>query len=279
MSLLEQLAARMSATADELPVSSVALAAERLRVATDLLMWVRQVAANPVAVPQLSNATEHLEQAGYAMRVGQDAVAEYLAAIGLGYQAPPADPSPGGPPASPSPANRPPASTTLPSPLRRWWTERVNLLADRPDAEPGSPDGAAVTSQDLLRRVASHVGDRERLRTELARVEAPVGLGMAALTPPALRSLAADLLGHPPGPADLAALTRQTQSGVRALLPRIPDDVVSTVLARVCRTPPAQHNGPPHPTDPAVAGAVLTGLLAQRLGRAPSSLASGDQHA
>jgi hypothetical protein len=279
MSLLEQLAARLSATADQLPVTAVALAAERLRVATDLLMWVRQAAANPVAVPQLTNATEHLEQAGYAMRVGQDAVAEYLAAIGLGYQPPPPDSSPGGPPGPAAPANRTPAPTAPPSPLRRWWTERVNLLADRTDAQPESPDGAAGTSQDLLRRVASAVGDRERLRVELARVEAPVGLGMTALTPPALRRLATDLLGHEPGPADLAALTNQTRSGVRALLPRMPDDVVSTVLARVCRTPVSGNGAPPHPTDPAVAGAVLAGVLAQRLGRSPSSLVPEDQHA
>jgi hypothetical protein len=268
MSLLEQLAARLSATADQLPLGSVALAAERLRVATDLLMWVRQEAANPVAVPQLSNATEHLEQAGYALRVGQDAIAEYLAAIGLGYQPPPGSSS-GQPPAPPPPTSRTPAATVPPSPLRRWWTERVNLLADRPDAGFDGAEDAASSSEDLLRRVAANVGDRERLRAELARVEAPVGLGMTALTPPALRRLATDLLGHPPGPADLAALTRQTQSGIRALLPRMPDDVVSTVLARVCRTPAPADGGPPHPADSAVAGAVLTGMLAQRLGRSP----------
>lgn len=268
MSLLEQLAARLSATADQLPLGSVASAAERLRVATDLLMWVRQEAANPVAVPQLSNATEHLEQAGYALRVGQDAVAEYLAAIGLGYQPPP-DSSPGGPPAPPDPTDRAPAPAIPPSPVRRWWTERVNLLADRPDAGFDEDDDAASSSADLLRRVTSHVGDRERLRAELARVEAPVGLGMTALTPPALRRLATDLLGHPPGPDDLTALTRQTQSGVRAVLPRMPDEVVSTVLGRVCRTPASSDSRPPHPADSAVAGAVITGMLAQRLGRSP----------
>jgi hypothetical protein len=279
MSLLEQLGARLAATAGELPLAAVALAAERLRVATDLLMWVRQESANPVAVPQLTNATEHLEQAGYALRVGQDAVGEYLAAVGLGYAPPPDGPAGGGsgdgsPPATPAP-DRPAAPAPELSPLSRWWTQRVNQLADRPDAPPEPPPDrrdAAGTSDDLLRRVAAGVGsgDRERLRRELGRAEAPVGLGMSALAGPLARRLATDLLGHPPGPADVPALSGQTAAALRGLLPRLPDEVLSTLLDRVCRVAaPARPNGPAHPADAAVAGAVLAGVLLRRLGRDP----------
>lgn len=279
MSLLEELAARLSATADELPLATAALAAERLRVATDLLMWVRQESTNPLAVPELTNATEHLEQAVHALRVSQDAIGEYLAAIGIGYGAPAAEPLPRG--EHPEPDSRPRREGEegeAPSPLGRWWTERVNQLTDHPQ-EPEDRKDAATSSDELLRRVSAQVrsGDRERLRRELARVEAPVGLGLSALSPLLLRRLATDLLGHQPGPGDLAKLTAQTQAGVRQLLPRMPDDVVSTVLARVCRAePPRRPDAPTHPTDPAVAGAVLTGLLAQRVGRDPHSLGSGE---
>lgn len=295
MSLLEQLGARLTATADELPLAPVALAAERLRVATDLLMWVRQSSTNPLAVPQLGSATEHLEQAGHAMRVGQDSLAEYLAAIGLGYAALPEDPLPGpagGRRGAGREADRTPAEEPVPpSPLRRWWTERVNQLAG--DQDPGDAGRAAgagaggtardavATSDELLRRVAVQVrsGDRERLRRELADAQAPVGLGMAALAPVLARRLATDLLGHPPGPADAEELAKQTRDDFRSLLPRLPEDVVPTLLARVCRMPPPppdQPTQPSHPTDAAVAGAVLTGLLARRLDRDPETLAKRD---
>jgi hypothetical protein len=278
MSLLEQLGARLTATADELPLAAVALAVERLRVATDLLMWVRQASANPIAVPQLSNATEHLEQAGHAIRVSQEAVQEYLSAIGLGYAAPPPEsPTSGRPVDAVSPRRPSTAPEAPPSPLGRWWTDRVNQLTDRADAPPAEAADAARSSDDLLRRVAARVrsGDREQLRRELGRAEAPVGLGMSPLATGLARHLATDLLGHPPGPADLPALADQTRGPVRELLPRLPDDVVSTLLHRICRTPPREQPADPaHPADPAVAGAVLTGVLLRRLGREPNSLDS-----
>jgi hypothetical protein len=280
MSLLEQLGARLTATADELPLAAVALAVERLRVATDLLMWVRQESANPIAVPQLASATEHLEQAGHAIRVGQDAVREYLSAIGLGYAAPPETTDSRRPADVVSPRRPSAEPGAPPSPLGRWWTERVNQLADRAGAPPEPPadrEDAAGTSDDLLRRVAARVrsGDREQLRRELGRVEAPVGLGMSPIATALGRHLATDLLGHPPGPADLPALADQTRGALRELLPRLPDDVLSTLLHRICRMPPREQPAePPHPADPAVAGAVLTGVLLRRLGREPDSLNS-----
>jgi hypothetical protein len=298
-SLVEQVGAQVRATADELPLDIITVAVERLRLATELLIWVRQASQNPMGVPELAGATEHLEQAGHALQVGQAALGDYLVAIGLGYDsAPPADSgwrAALDEPDRPGDRGKPDAPAV--SPLRRWWSERVDELADRrsdakDDANAGTQRDdeaerreAARGSVDLLRRVGRHVrgGNREQLRRELRRVEAPVGLGLSAITPPVLRHLATELLGHEPGPADLGRLTDQVRGRVRELLPRLPDDVLATALARVCRVSPQQWPKPqgqdgqdgsagPHPTDPAVAGAVITGVLLQRLGRDPADL-------
>ncbi len=317
MSLLEQVGAGLTATADELPLATVGFAAEKLRVATDLLMWVRQESTNPLAVPQLTAATEHLEQAGHALRVGQDAVGEYLAAVGLGYAAPPEQPLGDQAGRRGASDHRPESGEAAqpPSLLGRWWTERVNQLARGPDTHAGTREEggsaeadskAASTSDELLRRVAARVraGDREGLRRELAAVPAPVGLGVSALAPAISRRLATDLFGHPPGPSDAAELTKRTRDGFRRLVPHLPEEVVAVLLARVCRVHPGKpapspasspgrrdrsdraerldraersdrpdpQGRPTHPADPAVAGAVLTGLLLHRLDREPESL-------
>lgn len=298
-SLVEQVGAQVRATADELPLDIITVAVERLRLATELLIWVRRESQNPMGVPELAGATEHLEQAGHALQVGQSALGEYLAAIGLGYDST-APPDSGWRVALDEPdraSDRGKPDAPAVSPLRRWWSERVDELADRRDDAKGERDGAKTDRQrddeaerreaargsvDLLRRVGRHVrgGNREQLRRELRRVEAPVGLGLSAITPPVLRHLVTDLLGHEPGPADLGRLTEQVRGRVRELLPRLPDDVLGTALARICRVPPQQWPKPqsqdgsagPHPTDPAVAGAVITGVLLQRLGRDPADL-------
>src|SRR6185369_8636907 len=83
MSLLQELGAQLRATSDELPTGLVTVAMERLRSATELLNWVRQSSVDPIGVPQLGNATEHAEHAAAALRLAQDAIAAYLAAIGL----------------------------------------------------------------------------------------------------------------------------------------------------------------------------------------------------
>jgi hypothetical protein len=300
-SLVEQVGAQVRATADELPLDIITVAAERLRLATELLIWVRQASQNPMGVPELAGATEHLEQAGHALQVGQAALGDYLVAIGLGYDSAP-PPDSGWRAALDEPdrdGDRAKPDAPVVAPLRRWWSERVDELADRRDdtkggAKAGDAKGeqqrddeaerreAARGSVDLLRRVGRHVrgGNREQLRRELRRVEAPVGLGLSAITPPVLRYLATDLLGHEPGPADLGRLTEEVRGRVRELLPRLPDDVLATALARLCRVPPDQWPKPksqdgsagPHPTDPAVGGAVITGVLLQRLGRDPADL-------
>lgn len=353
MSMVEDLGARLRTTADELPLDAVMVAYERLRVATDLLAWVRRESANPIGVPQLAHATEHLEQAGYALRVGQDTIDEYLAAIGLGYAAA-GRPPPGPFPDVPTGEERakPEAGEVTAPVLRHWWSERVEYLAGRRDSTDGDngtdgagPDRAggttdhrsggretptprpsdratgprsaarkaAADSRELLRRVADRVrdDDPDGVRDELLAVEAPVGLGLSAISPPLLRDLATDLLGHQPTGKDLPVLVEQTRQPARKLMPRVPDEVLETLLARVCRVPekpapekrgsakpapektgsgrsardkpgsgePAADGGrpePPHPTDSAVAAALLTGVLLHRLSRDPDTLRPDD---
>ncbi|WP_326553726.1 hypothetical protein [Micromonospora sp. NBC_01813] len=290
MSLVENLAARVRATADDLPVGQIALAVQRLRAATDLLIWIRQESADPLAVPQLAGATEHAEQAGHALRVAAQSVADYLAAIGVDGSAPADDswraalerrdetarPHGGGPAAGATAAR-----------LGNWWATRVAELTDLEPTGAAEPDQAAADTPDLLRRVAAAVRrtDRDGLRRELAAVAAPTGLDLAAITPPVLRRLTGDLLDHEPRAEDLRKLGTATSGRVRELLPGMPQQVLDTLLARLCRVPVDERAGgaenadrgadpppPPHPADSAVAGAVLTGVLLQLLDRDPQTL-------
>ena len=61
MSLIEELGAQLRATSDELPIGLVTVAMEKLRAATELLAWVREHSEQQIGVPQLGNATEHVE--------------------------------------------------------------------------------------------------------------------------------------------------------------------------------------------------------------------------
>lgn len=280
MSLIEDLGARLAASSADLPVGEVVAALERLRAASGLLAWVRQASSRQIGVPELTGAIEHLEHAGRALQVTQDAVAEYLAAIGLGFDS-------GRPPESgwraaldrPEPQQAgagQPAPAADPVPLNRWWAERVAQLTDGDvDNDPGRGADGDV---ELLRRVARHTraGNRSALRHELMAAPPPIGLSLAALSPPVLYRLAGDLLGHRPRGDDLQVLARATTDRVRELLPGLPPTIVDGQLARVCRVPPADTAEPPHPADPAVAGAVLVGVLLHRLDRDPGSL---DPHA
>jgi hypothetical protein len=285
VSLVEQLGARLRGAADELPVSEVAVAADRLRGAVELLAWVRHESTRGIGVSALAFAVEHLEHALQALMVAQEDIATYLAAIGVAGEAVAvAEPSPA--------ARRPPAGIAAPAHaegepvtrLRRWWAARVDELTgygSQPADPDPAPDGAAVDSVELLRRVVAHAGggDRSRLRLELRRAAAPTGLGLAALAPTALHRLSAEILGHPPGPDDLPALRSAAGSGVGELLPNLDPRVGAVLLARVCRVPApapqpdgAHDTAPPHPADSAMAGGVLTGLLLRRTGRDPSTL-------
>lgn len=278
MSIIEDMAARIRATSDELPVAQLMKALDHLQGASERLRWVRQESVSPMGVPELSAAVEHAETAGHALRVAQEQLAAYLAAIGMGNdQAPPApqgdradrrrtagtDPGP----EPPAPA----AGPATPDPVRRWWPSRVAELTGHQDDPARQREHRVGDAEELLRRISTAVrsGDRGRMHAELRDADTDIGLGLAAAAPPMLRELATELLGRPPRAQDQARLRREA-GDLRDLLPGLPPSVLDTLLTRICRMPPPEQAPQrPHPADPAVAAAVLTGLLLRRLGHAP----------
>jgi hypothetical protein len=276
MSLIQELGAQLRAASADLPTGQVTVALEKLRSATEILMWVRETSIDPIGVPQLGNATEHAERAAAALRLTQDAIATYLASIGLsGDAAAPPDrdwragldrreqPPPEG-------AAQPP-----PEQLGPWWRQRVAKLTGEPPPTAEDAGKEGTDTAELLRRVASGVrsGDRARLGRDLHSVRASTGLALSAVTPPVLRRLAGDLLGHEPGPDDVARLRTAAEGRVRSLLPGTEPAVLENLIARICRVPAKDAGRPPtHPADNAVTASVLTGVLLARLGRDASSL-------
>ncbi|MCW3820125.1 hypothetical protein ONA91_37405 [Micromonospora sp. DR5-3] len=278
MSIIEDVGAQVRAAAEELPLAQLAAALEKFGQATERLRWVRQESANPMGVPELSAATEHAETAGYALRVAQEQLSAYLAAIGLAADGAPAPPAAERRPRHDAPREvAPPAAAGGPEPgaepaMRRWWSVRVAELTGGREGAPDEPDARLGDSRELLRRVVTGVrsGDRARLHAELRRAHADVGLGLAAVAPPLLRDLAGELLGHPPRADDLGRLRRELDGRVRDLLPGLPPPVLDTLLTRVCRMPPPRRSGEqdqPHAADPAVTAGVVTAVLLDRLGR------------
>ncbi|XVV08988.1 hypothetical protein ACQP2X_29570 [Actinoplanes sp. CA-131856] len=275
MSLIQELGARLRATSDELPTGQVTVAMEKLRSATEILMWVREQSVDPIGVPQLSNATEAAERAAAALRLAQDAIAQYLASVGLSgdASAPPDRDWKAGlqQPESPAPSGE---SPDKPEQLGPWWQERVAQLTGEP-APPSSDKSDKPDTAELLRRVASGVraGDRARLGRELHGVNASTGLALSAVTPPVLHRLAGDLLGHEPRPEDVPRLRSAAEGRVRSLLPGTSPAVLETLIARICRVPAEGGQRPPgHPADNAVTASVLTGVLLARLGRDAGTL-------
>ncbi|GGM29417.1 MULTISPECIES: hypothetical protein [Micromonospora] len=275
MSIVEDIGAQVRAAAEDLPLGLLAQALEKFGQAAERLRWVRQESANPMGVPELSAATEHAETAGYALRVAQEQLAAYLTTLGLTADGAPAprpqqrqpkhdQPRDDAPPA----AGEGPQQAADPT-VRRWWAVRVTELTGGTTAPTGEPDAQIGDARELLRRVTGGVrsGDRDRVRAELCRAHADVGLGLAALAPPLLRELAGELLGHPPRAEDLPRLRSQLDGRVRDLLPNLPPPVLETLLSRVCRMPPPRGGEQPHAADSAVTSGVLAGVLLDRLGR------------
>ncbi|GIJ31310.1 hypothetical protein [Micromonospora sediminimaris] len=287
MSIVEEVGAQVRAAAEELPLGLLGQALEKFGLASERLRWVRQESANPMGVPELSAATEHAETAGYALRLAQEQLTAYLAAIGLAPDGAP--PTPGQPerrPVHDAPGAAEPV-VAAPEPagelrLRRWWSVRVAELTGEREGPAEQPDERIADSRELLHRVVRGVraGDRDRLHRELRGAHADVGLGLAAVAPPLLRDLASELLGHPPRGDDLARLHRELDGRVRDLLPGLPAPVLETLLSRVCRMPPPRRGEgeQPHAADPAVTAGVLTGVLLDRLGRdLPPEPGAGDR--
>jgi hypothetical protein len=292
MSLLTELGAQLRATSDELPTGLVTAALERLRSATEQLTFVRQASVDPIGVPLLGNATEHAERAAAALRIAQDAIAAYLAVLGLSADAPPPPqpgrrtgpeessgrlgPATGAPP--PPPDGRPPAP---PEPDGRW-RQRVSELTGEPPPPPEKVAARHPSTAELLRTVAADVrsGDRALLGRHLQTVDGAAGRRLSTVTPPVLRRLAGDLLGHEPRPEDLPRLRTAVSARARSLLPGAPAGKLDAMLARICRSRADERadrpaDGPrPHDDtdDDAVTGSVLAGVLLARLGRDPATL-------
>jgi hypothetical protein len=280
VSIIEDVGAQVRAAAEELPLAQLALALEKFGQATERLRWVRQESADPMGTPELSAATEHAESAGHALRVAQEQLSAYLAAIGLAPDGGPPPRAAGDRQVHDAPRDvPPPAAGEQPPPeqddnpvLRRWWAVRVAELTGGREGAPDDPDERIGDSRELLRRVAEGVrsGDRDRLRRDLRAAHTDVGLGLAAIAPPLLRELAGDLLGHPPRADDLPKLRGELEGRVRDLLPRLPEPALETLLTRVCRMPPPRRGSgeeQPHAADGAVTAGVVTAVLLDRLGR------------
>jgi hypothetical protein len=276
MSLIQELGAQLRATSDELPTGLVTVAMEKLRAATEILAWVRENSEQQIGVPQLGNATEHIEQAAAALRLAQDAIASYLASIGLSGEAgaPPDDDWRTGLQRQPEQQAAPPPGTAPPEQLGPWWQQRVAELTGEPAPAQQDQDPQGTDTAELLRRVASGVraGDRARVGRDLHSVQAATGLALSAVTSPVLHRLAGDLLGHEPRPEDVARLRSAAEGRVRSLLPGTSPAVLETLIARICRVPGRPEQPPGHPADNAVTASVLTGVLLARLGRDAGSL-------
>lgn len=279
MSLIQELGAQLRATSDELPTGLVTVAMEKLRKATEILMWVREESIDPVGVPQLGNATEHAERAAAALRLTQDAIATYLAAIGLtGDAAAPPDQGwrAGLKPPDAEKSGQNGAPSGGPEQLGPWWQARVTELTGEPAPAAKTEDRNDTDTAELLRRVANGVraGDRARVGRDLHAVNAATGLAMSAITPAVLHRLAGDLLGHEPRPDDVPRLRTAAEGRVRSLLPGTSPAVLETLIARICRVPTRGGDNPKpgHPADSAVTAGVLTGVLLARLGRDATAL-------
>jgi len=275
MSLIQELGARLRATADELPTGQLTVVLEKLRSATELLMWVRETSVDPVGVPQLGNATEHAERAAAALRLAQDSIERYLASIGLSGDAPaPADRDwKAGLEKQPEPTGEAGRTAESTEQLGPWWQKRVTQLTGEPAPTEQEQQRDEPDTAELLRRVASGVraGDRARLGRELHGVNASTGLALSAVSSPVLHRLAGDLLGHEPRPEDVPRLRSAAEGRVKSLLPGTSPAVLETLIARICRVP-ARGGAPAHPADSAVTAGVLTGVLLARLGRDAGTL-------
>jgi hypothetical protein len=279
MSLIQELGAQLRATSDELPTGLVAVALEKLRSATEILMWVRETSVDPVGVPQLGNALDNAEQAAAALRLAQDAIATYLATIGLAGDAAAPPEQEWRTALKEQPELKPDqeGEATPSERLGPWWQQRVAALTgEDPPAESKDREAGPKDAADLLRQVAQGVrsGDRARLGRDLHAASAATGLALSAMTPAVLHRLAGDLLGHEPRPDDVERLRSAASGRVRSMLPGTSPEVLDTLIARICRAPAAQQQGKPatHPADNAVTSGVLTGVLLARLGRDATTL-------
>ena len=142
MSLVEDLADRLRATRDQLPVAEIAGAAERMRAASSLLAWVLHESSKPIALPGLGVAANHLDHAAAALRVAQDCMDDYCLALGVQLESYPDSRMP----TVPSQVQR---AESIDGQLTDWWSARICQLSGLDDMER---KGGAGSTAELLRR-------------------------------------------------------------------------------------------------------------------------------
>ncbi|MBV1848830.1 hypothetical protein [Catellatospora tritici] len=279
MSLVEDLADQLRLAREELPLPQVAGATERLRTASGLLAWVLHHSATPVAVPDLSRAVERLEHAAAALRVAQDSLDEYALVLGMPVDAHRRTDD-GWTAAVPVQAGRGAAARAAADcGLSDWWGERIATVTGESFAVDTLADDradAAQSTAELLRRCARAAldGDRRRLHRHLAAAGPAVGLGLAAIAPPLVRHLAAELVGYPPRLEDLARVRRAALPLSAELLPQLPAEAAEEIVARIChaRTHRPVDRTPTHPVDAATAAALLVAAMLRATGRDADAL-------
>ncbi|NUO55191.1 MAG: hypothetical protein HOV71_19370 [Hamadaea sp.] len=274
MSLVQDLGDQLRVVREDLPIVEVSAAAERLRMAGGLLAWVMHATGDPQRVPQLGGAADRLESAAGLMRSAHDALDAYALALGLAADSVGTAQSWGA-----SAPVVPTQGRSADVPLSDWWAERVRVLAGRDALDDlvtsATTDDPAETSTELLRRCVSATLDERpaKLHRELASAGPAVGLGLAAVAPPLLRHLAAELVGHPPRLEDLARVRRAALVH-RGLLPELSPEAAEEIVARVCHATPQRRSegSPTHPVDTAAAAVLVTAGLLAATGRGASEL-------
>lgn len=266
MSLVQDLADRLRVAQDQLPIAQISAAAERLRAASALLAWVLHQSGRPTAAPTLDNAADVLDRAAAVLRSAHDSLDAYCLAIGIAVESTLDSRLP----AVPNQLQRTPE---VDDQLADWWRTRVCQLTGQTRLHKGR---GAESSTELLTQCvhAALANDTDALHRVLTRAGAAVGLGLAAVAPALLRHLATDLVGHPPRLEDLARVRRAALPLLTQALPQLTPDPGEEIIARVCHAEPQRKGSQPnHPTDVAVASALLVAALLRATGRSATELA------
>lgn len=282
MSLVESLGHQLRGVADELPVAELQEAGDRLRAAAALFGWVMTESGHAEWLARLEDAAEHLDDAVANVNGVLAGLDSYLEHIGLpGVPVPVTDPQPvSARPAAPGGQDRPdPVLAT-----RSWWVERVDLLTDH-DPEPEHPaearsagdDQKPETPLEALRRLARSGRDssRDGYRAALLATNPGSGMQVPGRAARVLHRIAADVLGHAPGPDDHRRLVDKLGGRVRELLPNAPDGLAGLLLTEISSPfggRPAEGT-PAHPVDSAAAWPILVAAALRAAGRDDSQLA------
>jgi hypothetical protein len=281
VSLVESLGHQLRGVADELPVAELREAGDRLRAAAALFGWAMTESGHAEWLARLEEAAEHLDDAVASVGGVLDGLDTYLEQIGL-----PGVPVPATDPRAVSARPDGAGGQRKPDPVlatRGWWVERVDVLtghdpdpAQPPEARSAGDDKRPESPTEALRRLVRSGRDssRDGYRAALLATNPGSGLQVPGRAARALRRIAADVLGHAPGPDDHRRLVDRLGGRVRDLLPNAPDGLAGLLLGEVSAPfggAPAA-GAPAHPVDAAAAWPVLLAAALRDAGRDDSQL-------